>query len=51
LLIQKANLQVDYLQNTAGDIALSYNDDEIYRAIRNEGIRSGTLVQLQLLSV
>ena len=42
---------MDYLQNTAGDIALSYNDDEIYCAIRNEGIRSGTLVQLQSLSI
>lgn len=37
---------VDYLQNTAGDIALSYNDDEIYYAIRNEGIRAELLLNL-----
>lgn len=35
---------VDYLQNTAGDIALSYNDTEIYNIIRNAGIRTGTLI-------
>ncbi|KAJ3575098.1 hypothetical protein NP233_g1324 [Leucocoprinus birnbaumii] len=37
---------VDYLQNTAGDIALSYNDEEIYNAIRNEGIRAELLLNL-----
>ncbi|KAF5354660.1 hypothetical protein D9756_005333 [Leucocoprinus leucothites] len=37
---------VDYLQNTAGDIALSYNDEEIYYAIRNEGIRAELLLNL-----
>jgi protein arginine N-methyltransferase 2 len=36
------NNPVDYLQNTAGDIALSYNDKEIYTVIRNAGIRAGT---------
>jgi len=49
--MQKAILQVDYLQNTAGDIALSYNDDEIYYAIRNEGIRAGILVQRRSFNV
>ncbi|KAF9450430.1 arginine methyl transferase [Macrolepiota fuliginosa MF-IS2] len=35
---------VDYSQNTAGDIALSYNDIEIYNAIRNAGIRAELLL-------
>ncbi|KXN92459.1 Arginine N-methyltransferase 2 [Leucoagaricus sp. SymC.cos] len=35
---------VDYLQNTAGDIALSYNDGEIYNVIRNAGIRTELLL-------
>ncbi|KAI0250373.1 S-adenosyl-L-methionine-dependent methyltransferase [Lactifluus subvellereus] len=32
--------------NTAGDIALSLNDEESYRAIRNAGIRSELILQL-----
>jgi len=32
---------VDGDGNTAGDISLSLNDEESYRAIRNAGIRSG----------
>ncbi|KIK67353.1 hypothetical protein GYMLUDRAFT_37453 [Collybiopsis luxurians FD-317 M1] len=34
-------LIVDDLQNTAGDIALSFNNEEIYTIIRNAGIRAG----------
>lgn len=41
------HISVDYLQNTAGDIALSYNDDEIYTVIRNAGIRAGNLNSLE----
>lgn len=37
-----ASRAVDYLGNTAGDIALSLNDEESYRIIRDAGIRSGT---------
>lgn len=32
---------VDNLHNTAGDIALSLNNDECYQIIRDAGIRSG----------
>jgi hypothetical protein len=32
---------VDNFQNTAGDIALSFNDVETYTAVRNAGIRAG----------
>lgn len=32
---------VDKLQNTAGDIALSFNNDKIYTLIRDAGIRAG----------
>lgn len=35
------NCLVDYLKNTAGDIALSFNNEAIYRVIRDAGIRSG----------
>ncbi|KAF9012370.1 arginine methyl transferase [Cyathus striatus] len=37
---------VDKLGNTAGDIALSYNDTEIYMIIRGAGIRSELLLSL-----
>jgi protein arginine N-methyltransferase 2 len=33
---------VDNLKNTAGDIALSFNDEETYTLIRDAGIRSGS---------
>jgi hypothetical protein len=32
---------VDDLGNTPGDIALSFNDEESYRIIRDAGLRSG----------
>lgn len=32
---------VDYLKITAGDIALSFNNEAIYNLIRGAGIRSG----------
>ena len=32
---------VDHLQNTAGDIALSLNNEECYTIIRDAGLRSG----------
>lgn len=32
---------VDNVGNTAGDIALSLNDQESYRIIRDAGLRSG----------
>lgn len=35
------NIPVDSDGNTAGDISLSLNDEESYRAIRDAGIRSG----------
>jgi hypothetical protein len=34
---------VDYLRNTAGDIALSFNNEEIYILIRDAGIRAGAI--------
>lgn len=37
---------VDNLQNTAGDIALSFNDAETHAAIRDAGIRSELLLSL-----
>ena len=33
--------EVDNLHNTAGDIALSMNNEKCYRVIRDAGIRSG----------
>ena len=33
---------VDNFQNTAADIALSLNDEQIYNMIRDEGIRAGS---------
>jgi len=43
MLIEKGAVwnAVDYLKNTAGDIALSFNNAEIYSLIRDAGIRSG----------
>ncbi|CAK5265742.1 unnamed protein product, partial [Mycena citricolor] len=35
---------VDYLKNTAGDIALSFNNEDIYTIIRNAGIRAELLL-------
>lgn len=35
------HLLADYLRNTAGDIALSFNNEEIYTIIRDAGIRAG----------
>lgn len=32
---------VDNMKNTAGDIALSFGNEEIYTAVRNAGIRAG----------
>ncbi|KAF7782590.1 hypothetical protein Agabi119p4_1966 [Agaricus bisporus var. burnettii] len=37
---------VDFMQNTAGDIALSFNDAEIYTAVRDAGIRTELLLGL-----
>lgn len=37
---------VDNAGNTAGDIALSLNDEESYRAIRDAGIRSELILRL-----
>lgn len=36
---------VDNLHNTAGDIALSMNNESIYSIIRDAGIRSGTYLR------
>jgi protein arginine N-methyltransferase 2 len=36
-------ITVDNLHNTAGDIALSLNNEPCYRALRDAGIRSGLL--------
>lgn len=41
---------VDYLKNTAGDIALSFNDEETYTLVRDAGIRSGSCLQPSLPS-
>nr|GAT56337.1 predicted protein [Mycena chlorophos] len=37
---------VDYLRNTAGDIALSFNNEELYNLIRDAGIRQEMLMGL-----
>ncbi|KAJ7680381.1 arginine methyl transferase [Mycena polygramma] len=37
---------IDYLRNTAGDIALSFNNEEIYTIIRDAGIRAELLLTL-----
>ena len=34
---------VDHLNNTAGDIALSFNNETCYTVIRDAGIRAGEL--------
>ena len=34
-------LLADYLGNTAADIALSLNNEAIYRRVRDAGLRSG----------
>jgi hypothetical protein len=39
---------VDNAGNTAGDIALSLNDEESYRTIRDAGIRSGACALISL---
>ena len=39
---------MDNAGNTAGDIALSLNDEASYRAIRDAGIRSGVCVLVSL---
>ncbi|KAH8988028.1 S-adenosyl-L-methionine-dependent methyltransferase [Lactarius akahatsu] len=39
--VWNSELAVDNAGNTAGDIALSLNDEESYRTIRDAGIRSG----------
>ncbi|KAF9529356.1 arginine methyl transferase [Crepidotus variabilis] len=46
LLIEKGAVwnAVDYLNNTAGEIALSFNNEEIYTLIRDAGIRSELLL-------
>ncbi|KAF9049781.1 S-adenosyl-L-methionine-dependent methyltransferase [Panaeolus papilionaceus] len=46
LLLEKGAVwnAVDYLKNTAGDIALSFNHTEIYNLIRDTGIRSELLL-------
>ncbi|KAJ7072277.1 arginine methyl transferase [Mycena amicta] len=36
--------QADYLRNTAGDIALSFNNQELYTLIRDAGIRQEMLM-------
>ncbi|KAF8200772.1 arginine methyl transferase [Pholiota molesta] len=48
LLIEKGAIwnAVDYLKNTAGDIALSFNNEAIYMFIRDAGIRSELLLGL-----
>ena len=40
---------VDDLGNTAGDVALSLNDEVSYRIIRNAGLRSGGIYMAQIL--
>lgn len=34
---------VDHLQNTAGDVALSLNNEACYTIIRDAGLRAGVL--------
>ncbi|KAF8973226.1 arginine methyl transferase [Flammula alnicola] len=48
LLIAKGAVwnAVDYLKNTAGDIALSFNNGSVYKIIRDAGIRSELLLGL-----
>ncbi|KDR75852.1 hypothetical protein GALMADRAFT_226499 [Galerina marginata CBS 339.88] len=48
LLLEKGAVwnAVDYLKNTAGDIALSFNNSAIYMSIRDTGIRSELLLGL-----
>ncbi|KAJ7462362.1 arginine methyl transferase [Mycena galericulata] len=48
LLIENGALwnAADYLHNTAGDIALSFNDEEIYTIIRDAGVRAELLLAL-----
>ncbi|KAL1705262.1 S-adenosyl-L-methionine-dependent methyltransferase [Schizophyllum commune] len=48
LLLKKGAVwnAVDKLQNTAGDIALSFNNDKIYTLIRDAGIRAEMLQSL-----
>ncbi|KAJ7924869.1 arginine methyl transferase [Mycena leptocephala] len=48
LLIERGAVwnAVDYLRNTAGDIALSFNNEEIYTLIRDAGIRAELLLAL-----
>jgi len=41
-VLMKAWVVVDNMKNTAGDIALSFNDEEIYALIRDAGIRAGS---------
>ncbi|KIK27751.1 hypothetical protein PISMIDRAFT_8136 [Pisolithus microcarpus 441] len=40
----RLHILVDNLGNTAGDIALSMNNDECYKLIRDAGIRAGLLL-------
>jgi hypothetical protein len=42
--VQQNLLVVDKLQNTAGDIALSLNNEPCYTAIRDAGIRAGKVL-------
>ena len=37
----------DYLGNTAADIALSLNNEAIYRRVRDAGLRSGPFWHFQ----
>ncbi|KAF8161132.1 arginine methyl transferase [Crassisporium funariophilum] len=48
LLIEKGAIwnAVDHLKNTAGDIALSFNNEAVYNLIRDAGIRSELLLGL-----
>ncbi|KAJ7703140.1 S-adenosyl-L-methionine-dependent methyltransferase [Mycena rosella] len=48
LLLQDGALwnATDYLRNTAGDIALSFNNEEIYTIIRDAGIRAELVLAL-----
>jgi type IV protein arginine methyltransferase len=39
---------VDNFQNTAGDIALSFNDAETYTVIRDAGIRAGSFISKRM---
>jgi protein arginine N-methyltransferase 2 len=52
LLDQRGNTSnvssVDGLHNTAGDIALSLNNQECYELVRDAGVRTGTMLFLYL---